>query len=235
MKQTSNLWQRLSTVLTAAGIFLIGNLALAQTPSHLFRQRPSATPPGRNATVAHAGEVDENLLSTGPQRMTIALPGKPDLLFERKHHQRRGPRRVVWRGRAENDPTSEVTLTLRDGILLGRIQSGKEVYNIRPGANGRTIVEKLDPDSFAPEWGHDSATHGHERVPPPTASEGDSDSSSITTAPTTAAAGATTDIALMSVVLEQPRLAAPKGMLAQPALGFVQYPIAHRDPNVLVL
>ena len=146
------------------------------------------------------------MLGTNPQRMTIAIPGKPDLLVEREQHQRRGPRSMVWRGRAQNDPRSKVTLTMVDGILLGHIESGNEVFSIRPGANGRTIIEKLDTESFPPEWGHDHATHGHEKVPP--AAPESSSGSSTMTAPTTAAAGATIDIALMSVYTPQARAAA---------------------------
>lgn len=207
MKQTSTLWRRLSKVASAASFFLIASLALAQTPPQLFRQRPAPTAPGRNAMIAHVGEIDESLLSTGPQRMAIAVPGKADLLVEREQHQRRGPRDMVWRGRAQNDPSSRVTLTLRDGILLGHIQSGNEVFSIRPDANGRTVIEKLDFDSFPPEWGHDHATHGHEKVPPPVAPESSSGSSTATT-PTTAAATSTITIALMSVYTPQARAAA---------------------------
>jgi hypothetical protein len=207
MEQISTLWRRLSMVASAGSFFLIASLALAQTHPQLFRQRPAPTAPGRNATAAHVGEIDDNLLTTGPQRMAIAVPGNADLLVEREQHQRRGPRSMVWRGRAQNDRTSKVTLTMRDGILLGHIQSGNEVFSIRPDANGRTVIEKLDSNSFPPEWGHDHATHGHEKVPPPSATESSSGSSTTTT-PTTAAATATTNIALMSVYTPQARAAA---------------------------
>jgi len=207
MEQISTLWRRLSMVASAAGFFLITSLALAQSHPQLFRQQPAPTAPGRNATVAHVGEVDDNLLSTGPQLLAIAVPGKADLLVEREQHQRRGPRSMVWRGRAQNDPSSKVTLTMRDGILLGHIQSGNEVFSIRPGANGWTVIEKLDSHSFPPEWGHDHATHGHEKVPPRGAAESGT-SRSTTMSPTTAAATASVNIALMSIYTPQARAAA---------------------------
>jgi hypothetical protein len=91
---------------------------------------------------------------------------------------------------------------------MGHIQSGNEIYSIRTTPNGRTIVEKLDPESFPPEWGHDHATHGHERVPPRPAPDSGNQSSTTVPAPTAAAAGATTDIVLMSVYTPQARSAA---------------------------
>jgi hypothetical protein len=207
MKKTGKFWRRVLILASIAAVFLVPTWAGGQSHPNLFRQRPAATQPGQHATVAHMGDVDENLLSSGPERMAIALPGKADLLINREQQQRRGPRRMVWRGGAQNDPSSKVTLTLHDGILLGQIQSGNEIFSIRPGANGRTIIEKLDSQSFPPEWGHDHATHGHEKVPPPSASDSSQSSGAATTS-TAAADGATTQILLMSVYTPQARSAA---------------------------
>jgi hypothetical protein len=160
MKKTGKFWQRVLILASIAGVFLVPTLVQSQSHPNLFRQRPTPTQPGRHATAAQIGDLDENLLSISPERMAIALPGKPDLLVNREHHQRRGPRRLVWRGRVQNDPGSKVTLTLHDGVLVGRIDSGNDVFTIRPGTNGRVVIEKLDPHSFSPEWGLDLATHG---------------------------------------------------------------------------
>jgi len=80
------------------------------------------------------------------------------------------------------------------------------MYIIRP-LGGRTVVEMLDTDSFAPEWGHDAATHGHDMVPP--VSGGDTiQESAAAAAPTAAAADGTVQIVLMSVYTPQARAAA---------------------------
>jgi peptidyl-Asp metalloendopeptidase len=208
MQQSSLLKRPFSIIASAIALCLISGLGFAQTHPQLFRQRPTPSAPGQHATLAQTAEVDEQLLSTGPQRLAISVPGKPDLLIERDLHQRRGPGSMVWRGRAQNDPSSRVTLTMRDGILLGHIQSGNEVFSIRPGANGRTVIEKLDPDSFPPEWGHDHATHGHEKVPPASAPDANQSSGTTTSTTTAAAADGTVQIALMSVYTPQARAAA---------------------------
>ena len=181
----------------------------AQTHPHLFRQSPTPAQTNRHATVAYDADVDQNVLAGSPDSLAITIPGKGDLLVERHQHQQRGARNMVWRGRAQDIPNSKVTLTLYDGILVGHIQSGSEIYAIRPGRNGRSIIEKIDTDSFNPEWGHDHSTHGHEKVPPQSASAGDlGGASSAATAPATAAATATTEIVLMSVYTPQARAAA---------------------------
>jgi len=199
---------RFSIAAGALTLFLIAGVASAQTHPRLFRQAPIAAAPGQHATLAQAGEIDEQLLISGPERLAISLPGKADLLIERQQHQRRGPRSMIWRGQAQNDRSSKATLTLRDGILLGHIQTGNEVFSLRPSANGRTVIEKLEPQSFPPEWGHDHATHGHERVPPQSALDANQGSGTAVTGTAGAAADGTIQIALMSVYTPQARAAA---------------------------
>jgi peptidyl-Asp metalloendopeptidase len=196
---------RLFSVLVSAALFaLIGSVAHAQTRPQLFR-RPAWTQPSHHGVEAHAGDIDEALLSSGPAGISLAIPGGPDVEVERQSHQRRGARSLVWRGRGQLDRDVKVTLTLHEGLLFGRIESGHNVFAVRPGSNGRTIVEKLNPDSFAPEWGHDAATHGHDKVPALTTGDMMQEGLSAPAAP---AADGTVQIVLMSVYTPQARAAA---------------------------
>jgi peptidyl-Asp metalloendopeptidase len=205
--QKSKVTLRRFSVLAGAALFaLIGSVAHAQTRPQLFRQRPTSSQPSHHGTAAHVGDIDEPMLSSGPSGLTVALPGKPDLEVEREGHERRGTKSLVWRGRGRVD-RSKVTLTLHEGLLFGRIESDSDTFIIRPGANGRTMVEKIDSDSFAPEWGHDAATHGHDKVPPLTGGDMMQESSSASAAPMAAADG-TVQIVLMSVYTPQARAAA---------------------------
>jgi hypothetical protein len=195
-------------IAVAASFFIFGSAADAQVHRHLFRQRPVATQPGPHSNAAQEGDVDDSIVPTVPDEITITLPGKADLLVNRRNHEQRGPRNMVWRGGLQSDTKSYVTLTFHEGLLYGHVQSGSDTFVIRPGRNGRTIVERIDSDSFAPEWGHDRATHGHEMVPPVSGAVGTQGATTTGTSPTTAAAGATVDITLMSVYTPQARAAA---------------------------
>jgi hypothetical protein len=205
MKKSKIKVARLATLASFAIIFLLGAIANAQVRPNLFRQRPASTEPSRHGTLAQIGDIDEALLTVGPDGITLPVPGKPDLEIERQGHERRGVRSMVWRGRGQSD-SSKVTLTLHEGLLFGRIESGSDIFAVRPGANGHTIVEKLNSDSFAPEWGHDAATHGHEKVPAVTGGDMMQQGSSST--PATPAADGTVQIVLMSVYTPQARTAA---------------------------
>jgi peptidyl-Asp metalloendopeptidase len=196
----------LPALISAALFVLFSSIAQAQSRPNLFHQRPTTVAPGRHGWAAHAGDVDEAMLSTGPAGITIPVPGQPDLVVERQGYQQRDARSRVWRGRGQTDRSAKVTLTQHEGLLFGHIQSGDEAFAIRPGPNGRTIVEKLNPDSFAPEWGHDAATHGHDKVPPASGADLLQDSSSTASAGT--AADGTVQIVLMSVYTPQARAAA---------------------------
>src|SRR5688572_17306567 len=171
MRTANVIFKRFSVLASAVVFISLGPIAQAQTDPNLFRQRPISTPPGRHGVAAHVGDIDETLLSSGAAVISLALPGRPDLRVELQAHERRGPRSMIWRGRGESDRSSKATLTLHEGLLYGQIQSGSDTYIVRPAANGRTMVEKIDSDSFAPEWGHDAATHGHDKVPTVTGAE----------------------------------------------------------------
>jgi len=200
-----DVFRRFSAFAGTAVLFLLAAAVQAQTHANLFRQRPGTATPGNHALAAAIGDIDESMLIGGPAGLTIAVPGRADLSFDRQSDERRGPRSMVWRGRSPSDRGS-ATLTLHQGLLYGRIESGGDSFAIRPGANGRTIVEKINSESFAPEWGHDAATHGHEKVPPPSGGDifqqGSSGASSAT------AADGTVQIVLMSVYTPQARAAA---------------------------
>ncbi|MBF8254361.1 MAG: Fibronectin type-III domain-containing protein, partial [Deltaproteobacteria bacterium] len=202
----SNRFRRLILVVAAvAAVILLEGVVAAQAQISLFRQQPVPTAPGRHARLAHIGDLDEGILSIGPEQLTIEVPGKPELRVHRVGMDRRGARNMVWRGRLQSDGGSKVTLTFHEGILFGHIQNGSDAYIIRP-QGGRTVVEMLDTDSFAPEWGHDAATHGHEMVPP--VSGGDTIQESAAAAAPAAAADGTAQIVLMSVYTPQARAAA---------------------------
>jgi hypothetical protein len=197
MKTFGTLRQTFSSFASLVVVLLLTGLAQAQNHRHLFRQSPAPTSPGRNATAAFVGDIDSALLSSVPDGLTISLPGEPDYSFERHSHQRRGARNSVWRGKIAGDSTAKATLTYHEGLLFGRIESGNEVYSIRTGANGRTIIERIDTDSFKPEWSHDRASHGRERVPPVSDSTTTQGSSTDMTT-INAAADGTIEIVLMS-------------------------------------
>ena len=198
----SNRFRRpILVIVSIAAVILLEGVVAAQAQNRLFRQQPVPTAPGRHARLAHVGDLDEGMLSMGPEQLTIEVPGKTDLRVLRVGMDRRGPKNMVWRGRLQSDGSSKVTLTFHEGFLFGHIQNGSDAYIIRP-QGGRTVVEMLDTDSFAPEWGHDAATHGHEMVPP--VSGGDT----IRESPAVAAADGTVQIVLMSVYTPQARAAA---------------------------
>jgi hypothetical protein len=208
MEIISTLRQRFSMIASAAIFFLLATLAQAQNHPQLFRQSPAPTLPGRHGVEARIGDVDTTPLLGVPDGLTIAVPGKPDLAIQRQSHERRGARNLVWRGKMAGDNSSRVTLTLHEGLLFGRIESGSDIFTIYPNSNGRTIVERINTDSYKPEWGHDHATHGHERIPPATgAASSQSSSSSGGTTQSTAADG-TVEITLLSVYTPQARAGA---------------------------
>jgi hypothetical protein len=188
-------------------VLCIATLAHGQDFPKLFRQAPAPAAPRQHGIAAHVGDVDMAPISAAADGLTIEVPGKPDLSFQRDGYQRRGARNFVWRGKQQG--SGSATLTYHEGMLYGRIDSGSDVYTIYPDANGRTVVEKINTDSFKPEWGHDHASHGHERIPSTTGNApARSDGSSVESGQATASADGTMEITLLSVYTPQARAGA---------------------------
>ena len=55
-----------------------------------------------------------------------------------------------WVGRISGDPLSTVTLTWKGDVLSGGVQVRDALYRVR-SADGRTLIEQLDPGSFGEE------------------------------------------------------------------------------------
>jgi len=198
--------RRFPAIIAATLFLFLAATVQAQTHPNLFQGSLGSAAPGRHGLVAAIGDINESTLTAGSAGLTIAVPGKADLEFDRHSEQRRGPRSMVWRGQGQLD-RSNVTLTLHEGLLYGRVESGSDIFFIHPGASGHTVVENISSESFAPEWGHDAATHGHEKVPPAT-SGSRLQPGSFSQPNATASADGTVQILLMSVYTPQARAAA---------------------------
>lgn len=198
--------RRVLSIIGFVASCFIGANAFAQSDSYLFPRWPTPTSAGAHASAALVGDVDLNVLAAAPERMILIVPGVPELLLLRESVEPRGQRNFVWRGKTAGASASAVTLTFHEGVLIGHVQFGSDSFVIRPEPRGRTIVEKIKPESFRPEWGHDHATRDQKRVPP---TSGDTfPSTSVTSATSTGDAGSTTEIVLLSVYTPQARAAA---------------------------
>ncbi len=69
-------------------------------------------------------------------------------VFERFATDRLGHR--TWVGRIAGDPLSTVTLTWRDGIVVGGVQTADTVYRVQ-GTMDAAVIEQVDPASFGEE------------------------------------------------------------------------------------
>ena len=72
-------------------------------------------------------QIDTQLLEGDPDRLVVELQGAEPMVLVRTHSQRRGEGRLTWWGQVESEaashPGRSVTLTLRDGLISGRIDT----------------------------------------------------------------------------------------------------------------
>src|SRR5258705_12764093 len=113
------IFRRFSVLLSAAIFVSLGAIAQAQTHPNLFRQRPVTATPGSHGVAAQVGAIDEAALIAGPAGLTIFVPGKPDLGFDRTGDERRGPKNMGLGGPGQFD-RGNGTLTLHERLLYRR-------------------------------------------------------------------------------------------------------------------
>ncbi|MEE8523316.1 MAG: PKD domain-containing protein, partial [Thermoanaerobaculia bacterium] len=132
-------------------------LALASTPGEaaerkLFRFGADKLTPSWDAIAEeHSLEVDFGLLSAESERLELELPGGDTYVVTATDFEHRAPGRYVWRGEILETPDSapfdvgEVTLTVHDGFLVGRLVTPSGTYTVQPRAAGGHSIARVDP------------------------------------------------------------------------------------------
>jgi PKD repeat protein len=143
-------------------------LALTATPGEaaerkLFRYGAEKLAPEWDAIAEeHRLEVDFGLLSAKSEQLELELPGGDTWIVTTTDFERRGPDRYVWRGELLESPDSapweigEVTLTVHDGFLAGRLVTPSGTYTVQPRADGGHSIARID-SSRMPGCGADDA------------------------------------------------------------------------------
>ncbi|MBI3424413.1 MAG: fibronectin type III domain-containing protein [Acidobacteria bacterium] len=123
---------------------------LAQDTPNLFLQAATPTTHGKNGTAASRFNADLELVDRGATEFQLQLPDGPSVVLRKSGHERRSAGNAVWRGVTKDGRNLEAVLTVKNGLLAGALRNSQELYEIRPGAEGGQIIEKLDPASFQP-------------------------------------------------------------------------------------
>ena len=80
-------------------------------------------------------QIDTRLLANDPERLVVELPDAEPIVLVRRQSQRRGAARLTWWGHVESEADHQarsVTLTLRDGLVVGRIDMHTRTIAIEP-------------------------------------------------------------------------------------------------------
>ncbi|REJ76857.1 MAG: hypothetical protein DWQ36_03595 [Acidobacteria bacterium] len=111
------------------------------------RRAPAVATEAPYALQAFQVDVDTAALDAAPELLRIELPQAPGITIARTDTERRGAGDLVWRGFVEGSE-HRVTLTLKNGFAVGRIESPHGLYELSPRAGLGTVLLRLDPDGF---------------------------------------------------------------------------------------
>jgi len=129
-------------------MMLFSAAAFAQ-PENLSLGPSRPLPPGRHGLAADEFEPNLGALRRGADELQFQLPGGQVVMLRRDGGEVRRQGDVFWRGEVLFEPGSQVTLTVRRGLVAGSIRKGGDLFEIRPERD-RHVVERLNPSSFPP-------------------------------------------------------------------------------------
>ena len=124
-------------------------------PGRLFSDSPSPIKPSEYGMAAVAGKLDTRALAHGANVLLLVLPHGTEVELVRRHIYRRGEEDLTWVGRVSEERDSEAQLTLKHGLVFGRVRIGQDTYELRSDLESRLIVEHLDL-SLMPAEGDDA-------------------------------------------------------------------------------
>lgn len=125
---------------------LCGMSSLAGADFLAAHQRAFVDQPG--VVEAHLVELESSMLARGADRLEFAMPDGARYLAARSSLEFRSADNLTWRGWLDDREDLRVVLTLKGGMIAGRIESSDGVYEIRPGSDGQHELLKLDLDAF---------------------------------------------------------------------------------------
>jgi hypothetical protein len=133
---------------SAALTLIFSALAFAQR-ENLALQPSRPTPPGAHGAAAEEFEPNVGAVRRGAAELQFQLPGGQVVVLTRSGGESRTQGDAFWHGTVLFDGGSQVTLTVRRGLLAGSIRTSTDVIEIRPDRN-RHVAERLNLGSFAP-------------------------------------------------------------------------------------
>ena len=122
--------------------------AISQVRARLFSESPRPVFPRWHGIAAVEGDLDSRGLALGARALRLQLPGGVAADLDLTDLDRRGSGDVAWRGRVARDDDSSVSLTLKHGLVYGRLRLREKIYEIRSRRNGRLVIEELNLASF---------------------------------------------------------------------------------------
>ena len=113
-------------------------------PGALVSERPKAIEPGEFGLAAIAANIDTEALAGGAETLVLDLPDGTEVRLEQHRIERRGDGDLAWTGGIAGRNDSSVVLTLKHGLIFGRVLIGQAVFELRTDGQRRLIVEQLD-------------------------------------------------------------------------------------------
>ncbi|MBL4781561.1 MAG: hypothetical protein JKX92_04910 [Porticoccaceae bacterium] len=132
-------------ILFSLTAFAINNTAASgseNAPVALFYNQPSSQTPHKYGVSSVGGEVNTRGLALGVSVLQIELPSGEIINLNNRGVDRRKSDDLAWFGEVAGNADSDVSLTLKNGLVFGRIRIGADVFELRSDIDGWLTIVK---------------------------------------------------------------------------------------------
>ena len=144
---------RRTLLLSVVAIVLSVASGEAASPLFEFVSGPAARNGGRVEIVAiERVIVDISAIAKNPLSLAIPLLDGTIPRANRMDFERRSADNITWRGRFDEPNSGRVTITVRNGVVVGLIQNTGRTYVIEPVIDGGEALKEVNQDLY-PECG----------------------------------------------------------------------------------
>ena len=123
-------------------------IALSRVPISLFSNQASPQTPRKYGISSIRGDLNIQGLALGVPVLSIDLPNGKIINLENKDIDRRGAGDIAWRGMVVGNDDSDVSLTLKNGLVFGRLRDGDDTFEFSSDIDGTLTIEQIDTSAM---------------------------------------------------------------------------------------
>jgi PKD repeat protein len=113
-------------------------------PVSLFSGQAISQTPRKYGVSSLRGDLNTRGLALGASVLRIQLPNGKTVDLDNRDIDHRNASDLAWFGEVSGNEDSDVSLTLKNGLVFGRLRDGDDVFELSSDLDGALTIEQID-------------------------------------------------------------------------------------------